>query len=304
MGQLAVLRKSTRHRGSGVSSDPPRLLRFRLILLGDVGPTNRRLASPVTASMVGHVTAIAALVVAPLLFSEAQLPDPAGVVRAFFVAPEPVAPPPPPPPPAPKRKRANKPRPQPRVKKAGPVAEAPPRFVAPISIPEELPLEEEFEIGIDYGVEGGVEGGVPGGVIGGVIGGLPDAPPLTARELVRIGGAIKQPKLVKKVSPQYPLLAQLARVSGIVIIEAHVGVDGRVKNARVLRGPALLNEPALEAVGQWRYAPLLLNGIPTEFLLTVVVTFRLDPAGSPAPPRPSSHAPSGSGPLPARASGG
>ncbi len=61
---------------------------------------------------------------------------------------------------------------------------------------------------------------MPGGVIGGVVGGLPDAPPPPETKLVRIGGAIKQPKLPKRVSPEYPQLAQLARVSGIVIIEA------------------------------------------------------------------------------------
>ena len=33
--------------------------------------------------------------------------------------------------------------------------------------------------------------------------------------------------------------------------------------------------PAVEAVRQWRYQPLLLNGEPTAFILTVTVAFNL-----------------------------
>jgi hypothetical protein len=31
----------------------------------------------------------------------------------------------------------------------------------------------------------------------------------------------------------------------------------------------------MEAVRQWRYSPVLLNGKPERFILTVVVTFKL-----------------------------
>jgi len=63
-----------------------------------------------------------------------------------------------------------------------------------------------------------------------------------------------------------------------VIIEAVVGTDGRVKSAHILRGHGLLDDAALASVGQWRYQPLLLNGVPTEFVLTVTVTFSLTAA--------------------------
>jgi TonB family protein len=43
----------------------------------------------------------------------------------------------------------------------------------------------------------------------------------------------------------------------------------------VLRGIPLLNESAVEAVKQWRYSPLMLNGQTTPFILTVTVTFKL-----------------------------
>jgi protein TonB len=42
-----------------------------------------------------------------------------------------------------------------------------------------------------------------------------------------------------------------------------------------LRGHPLFDEPATAAVKQWRYRPLLLNGEPTEFIVTVTLTFNI-----------------------------
>ena len=52
---------------------------------------------------------------------------------------------------------------------------------------------------------------------------------------VRVGGDIKEPKKIKDVKPVYPPIAQTAKVQGIVIIEATIGKDGSVKDAKVLR---------------------------------------------------------------------
>jgi protein TonB len=92
---------------------------------------------------------------------------------------------------------------------------------------------------------------------------------------VRVGGEIKEPKKIKHVEPVYPRIAMTAKVQGMVIIEATIARDGSVKNARVLRPVALLQEAALEAVKQWRYTPTLLNGSPVEVLMTVTVNFQL-----------------------------
>jgi len=64
---------------------------------------------------------------------------------------------------------------------------------------------------------------------------------------------------------------QSARVQGIVIVEATIGVDGRVQDARVLRSIPLLDAAAVEAVKQWEYTPTLLNGVPVPVIMTVTV---------------------------------
>src|SRR5205085_5042671 len=131
---------------------------------------------------------------------------------------------------------------------------------------------------IGEGVPGGVEGGVPGGVVGGVVGGLPEAPPPPPpppQAPVRVGGNIRAPNKVKDVKPVYPPIAQSARVQGVVIIEATIGPDGRVKDAKVLRSIPLLDQAALDAVKQWVYSPTLLNGVPVPVIMTVTVNFTL-----------------------------
>jgi protein TonB len=149
---------------------------------------------------------------------------------------------------------------------------------APIEAPKEIVAEAPPTPGIATGVPGGVEGGMPGGVIGGVVGGLPEAPPPPPpppQAPVRVGGNIKPPTKTRDVKPIYPPIAQSARVQGVVIIEATIGADGRVKEAKVLRGQPLLDQAALDAVKQWVFTPTLLNNVPVPVIMTVTVNFTL-----------------------------
>ena len=86
---------------------------------------------------------------------------------------------------------------------------------------------------------------------------------------------MRQPQRVHDVHPVYPPIAQSARIQGIVIIEATIGEDGQVINARVLRSVPLLDQAALDAVRQWKYMPTLLNGLSVPVIMTVTVTFSL-----------------------------
>ncbi len=90
-----------------------------------------------------------------------------------------------------------------------------------------------------------------------------------------VGGDIKPPMKTKHVAPIYPAIAQASRTQGVVIIEATIGIDGRVQNARILRSIALLDAAALDAVRQWVFTPTLLNGVPQTIIMTVTVNFSL-----------------------------
>jgi protein TonB len=224
---------------------------------------------PVFISISAQLALVGALIV-PLLFLTKQLPV-TPTMLAFVAAP-PAPPPPPPPPPPPAATKPKSPESTP-VSTTG---------AAPIEAPTEIAPERLDDEGAE-GVPGGVEGGIPGGIVGGVVGGLPTEippPPPPAqpapRGPIRIGGQIQAPALMHRVEPIYPAIAVSAHATGIVILEAIVDADGRVAEVKVLRsGHRLLDNAALAAVRQWRYSPLVLNGIRESFVLTVVLTFEL-----------------------------
>jgi protein TonB len=231
-------------------------------------------SATMTVSLLLHTVILATIVLVPILVGDV-LPAPSEAIRTFFVSPPTAVPPPPPPPPPP----AAGVRTVTRAPAAPRPVEAPAQFVAPIEVPTEIKVEETLsDLGVEGGVPGGVEGGVPGGVVGGIVGGLPTE--VKPARVVRIGGNLVAPKLVKKVQPEYPQLAAQARVQALVILEAQVDVRGYVKEVRVLRGAPLFDDAAISAVKQWRYKPLLLNGEPTEFILTVTLMFNLQQSGA------------------------
>ena len=71
------------------------------------------------------------------------------------------------------------------------------------------------------------------------------------------------------------IIAHTVIIGAVVIIEATIGPDGRVKEAKVLRSIPLLDQAALDAVKQWQFTPTLLNGVPVPVIMTVTVNFTL-----------------------------
>jgi serine/threonine-protein kinase len=107
---------------------------------------------------------------------------------------------------------------------------------------------------------------------------------LTPPAPVRVGGDIRQPTKIRHVEPNYPAEAQAAGAQGVVILEATIGVDGKVTGVRVLRSIPLLDKAASDAVQQWQYTPTLLNDVPVPVLMTVTVNFTLTPPAPATPP--------------------
>jgi protein TonB len=92
---------------------------------------------------------------------------------------------------------------------------------------------------------------------------------------VAISGGVAAGMLLQKTTPLYPPIAKAARVSGTVILQATISKAGTIENLRVVGGPAMLQQAALDAVRTWRYRPYLLNNEPVEVETTVNVVFTL-----------------------------
>jgi protein TonB len=240
------------------------------LVTGEARHLPRHATLPILMSTTMQALVVGSAIAIPLLLVADKIPE-IPTMMAFVAAPPP--PPLPPPPPAPA---------QPKQADARPAPVAANEAAAPVEPPTAIAAERPNDEGPDVGVPGGVEGGVPGGVVGGVVGGIPDVPappppPPAPRGPVRIGGQIQAPALVKRIEPAYPQVAVSAHLEGVVILEAIVDRDGSVDEVKVLRSVhPLLDREAMLAVKQWRYSPLVLNGIREKFILTVTLSFHLE----------------------------
>jgi protein TonB len=118
--------------------------------------------------------------------------------------------------------------------------------------------------------------GIPGG-IGAPLPGHP-APPevrLVPRSPVRLSGTVVEGLLINKTPPIYPRIAIEVRSQGTVVLQATISKAGTIENLRVVSGPPMLQQAALDAVKTWRYRPYLLGGEPVEVETTVNVIFTL-----------------------------
>ena len=104
---------------------------------------------------------------------------------------------------------------------------------------------------------------------------VPSPPAPVKPSAYRTGGAIREPRKIHHVPAVYPEIARVARVEGLVILEATIDERGVVTGARVLGSVPLLDQAALTALRQWRYTPTLLNGVPVRVLMTVTFRFSL-----------------------------
>jgi protein TonB len=237
------------------------------------GSRRRRAGKAMTysLSLIFHAATIAAIIVVPLLRAEAQLPG-FKVIDAALLSP-PIVPGVPPGP-----GRQGKPAAGPAGPEHGPKdpppAARPRGFMAPVEIPTEIIDENPDELLPDGPAGPVVDGGVGDGKTPWTIADetLPDEVNSIAKAIT----IIQPPRLIKKVNPAYSPIAISAHVSGTVIIEAVTDIYGRVREAKVVSGHALLSASALEAVRKWIYEPYLVNGIPRPVHFTVSVIFTLE----------------------------
>jgi protein TonB len=215
---------------------------------------------------------IGVMVLVPLIYTEAL---PKAQLMTFLAAPP--SPPPPPPPPA----AAPPPKIFHRVT-------AEDMMRAPTVIPRTIARVENEPPPSAVGVVGGVPGGVPGGSFGGVLGGViggalsaatppppPPPPKPQAPKRIRVGGQVEGARLIFQPKPEYPPLAKMARIQGVVRLDAVISKEGTIQDLKVISGHPLLVRAALDAVQRWRYQPTLLNGEAVEVATEIDVNFTL-----------------------------
>ena len=91
--------------------------------------------------------------------------------------------------------------------------------------------------------------------------------------VIRVSPEEATKHLVRGPSPRYPEDAELGRIQGNVILEVRVDEAGAARVQSLVRGHPMLVPAAINAVNQWKYQPLEVDGRPAAILTFVMVTF-------------------------------
>jgi protein TonB len=252
---------------------------FETTVVAGGGRTSSRRVALLSFSVAAHTFVGAAVLLAGL--HSLQFPTHTPKEMATYA----LAPPPPPMPvaqgvrnPAPAQK-------EPTPAAAAKIPTAPPADLTPSVVPSTAtvaataPAIGDLANGNSGPGDGtGTEIG-PKGDPNGVIGGIPiDAPPLPATPPDRVYrvSEVNPPVVIRRVSPDYPRVAQSMRKSGWVIVECIIDKTGHTRDARVVGSNFVpFEQPALDAVQQWQFRPGTLGGQAVDTLFELRVTFTL-----------------------------
>jgi beta-lactamase regulating signal transducer with metallopeptidase domain len=88
---------------------------------------------------------------------------------------------------------------------------------------------------------------------------------------VRVGGNLQAPRKLVDVRPPCPSTS----TKGVLILETTITPDGQIQDVKALRNPfpKEVLESATEAIRQWKYAPMRLNGHPMAVIMSVTASY-------------------------------
>jgi periplasmic protein TonB len=114
--------------------------------------------------------------------------------------------------------------------------------------------------------------------IGTGVGHGPDVSVAPARQSgpLHISTGVSEGMLLAPIRPVYPAIARTAGIQGTVVVEAVISRASSIESLRVVSGPRMLQNAALEAIRAAKYKPYKLNGEPVEVQTTITVNFRIN----------------------------
>ncbi len=123
--------------------------------------------------------------------------------------------------------------------------------------------------GIGSGAGGGVGSGKGPGVGPGHGGGMGGG-------VFRVGGGVSAPRALDTPDPEYSEEARKAKYQGTCVLWLIVGPDGKPRDIKVARALGMgLDQKAIEAVRNWKFAPAMKDGMPVAVQINIEVSFRL-----------------------------
>jgi protein TonB len=172
-------------------------------------------------------------------------------------------PPPPPPPPPPE---FEKPKQAPR-----------PRMASPLIVPDDKPAEKDptpQQLAPEEPVEDRPAPAIESAAV------PPPPPPLVkekpaVRKPLRLTEDMPKPEQLAMKTPEYPAAAKTAGIEGVVIVKYVIAEDGSVRDVKALKGPTELQQSCIDAVKQWRFRPILVDGSPVAVVRVARFPFHI-----------------------------
>jgi TonB family protein len=97
--------------------------------------------------------------------------------------------------------------------------------------------------------------------------------PLSAAEPVKLPTESAMALVTRKVMPAYPAAAKQFGIHGELDLEVVVGKKGEVTEAKVLSGNPMFANVCLAAAREWKFTPLVRDGVVTAFETTLAFGF-------------------------------
>jgi TonB family protein len=93
----------------------------------------------------------------------------------------------------------------------------------------------------------------------------------------RVGDGVSPPRAINTPDPEYSERARKAGYGGTCVLWLEVDAKGAPRNIKVTHALGLgLDEKAMEAVRQWKFAPAMKDGVPVAVMINVEVSFHID----------------------------
>jgi len=102
---------------------------------------------------------------------------------------------------------------------------------------------------------------------------------MPAQEPLAVDAKTLEQQIDHRLPPVYPAIAKAARIQGTVVFQIQVGTTGKVESMKVLSGPAMLQQSAIDCLKLWTFHPFQKDGAPVATSGNVSIEFSLGKDG-------------------------
>jgi TonB family protein len=97
---------------------------------------------------------------------------------------------------------------------------------------------------------------------------------VAAEEAIRIPQLTALNHVSSKVAPAYPLVARQLRLAGDLQVDITIDQEGKVEDAKVVKGNSVFSAAAVDAVKKWAFRPIHVQGKVSKVLTTLTFSFK------------------------------